>query len=44
VARGLSNAGAESSNTATEQYTAFIQSEFTKWNKVIKAGIKGQQV
>lgn len=43
VARGLSNAGAEPSNTTTEQYTAFVQSEFAKWNKVIKAaGIKGQ--
>ncbi len=40
---GLSKSGAEPSNTTTEQYTAFIQSEFTKWNKVIKAaGIKGQ--
>ena len=43
VRAGLIHAGADPSDITTEQYTAFIQNEFTKWNKVIKAaGIKGE--
>jgi tripartite-type tricarboxylate transporter receptor subunit TctC len=39
----LSNGGAEPADTTTEQYTAFVQNEFTKWAKVVKAaGIKGE--
>ena len=43
VRAGLIHAGADPSDITTEQYTAFIQNEFTKWSKVIKAaGIKGE--
>lgn len=43
VRAGLVKSGAEPSETTIEQYNAFIQSEFTKWSKVIKAaGIKGE--
>ena len=43
VRAGLINAGADPSDITTEQYSAFVQSEFAKWSKVIKAaGIKGE--
>ena len=43
VRAGLIHAGADPSDITTEQYTAFIQNEFTKWSKVIKAaGINGE--
>jgi tripartite-type tricarboxylate transporter receptor subunit TctC len=43
VRAGLINAGADPSDITTEQYTAFVQNEFGKWSKVIKAaGIKGE--
>ena len=43
VRAGFLNSGADPSETTIEQYNAFIQSEFTKWAKVIKAaGIKGE--
>ena len=36
-------AGADPAGTTPEQYTAFVQSEISKWDKVIKAaGIKGE--
>jgi tripartite-type tricarboxylate transporter receptor subunit TctC len=39
----LRNSGAEPPETTLEQYNAFIQNEYTKWAKVIKAaGIKGE--
>lgn len=43
VRAGLLNSGADPSETSIDQYNAFIQSEFTKWARVIKAaGIKGE--
>jgi tripartite-type tricarboxylate transporter receptor subunit TctC len=39
----LAKVGADPVGNTTEQYTAFVQSEITKWDKVIKAaGIKGE--
>jgi tripartite-type tricarboxylate transporter receptor subunit TctC len=39
----LVKAGADPAGTTPEQYTAFVQSEITKWDKVIKAaGIRGE--
>jgi tripartite-type tricarboxylate transporter receptor subunit TctC len=36
-------AGADPAGTTPEQYTAFVQNEIAKWDKVIKAvGIKGE--
>jgi tripartite-type tricarboxylate transporter receptor subunit TctC len=36
------NSGADPSDITAEQYTAFVQHEFEKWGKVVKAaGIKG---
>jgi len=34
-------AGADPAGTTPEQYTAFVQQEIAKWDKVIKAGNKG---
>ena len=35
--------GADPAGTTPEQYTAFVQNEIAKWDKVIKAtGIKGE--
>ncbi len=43
VRASLTNGGAEPAETTSEQYTAFVQNEFTKWAKVVKAaGIKGE--
>jgi tripartite-type tricarboxylate transporter receptor subunit TctC len=39
----LAKVGADPAGLTIEQYTAFVQSEITKWDKVIKAaGIKGE--
>ncbi|MDB5901992.1 MAG: hypothetical protein JWM26_870 [Betaproteobacteria bacterium] len=39
----LAKVGADPAGLSIEQYTAFVQSEITKWDKVIKAaGIKGE--
>jgi tripartite-type tricarboxylate transporter receptor subunit TctC len=39
----LAKVGADPVGNTTEQYTAFVQSEITKWDKVIRAaGIKGE--
>jgi tripartite-type tricarboxylate transporter receptor subunit TctC len=39
----LVTAGADPAGTTPEQYTAFVQQEIAKWDKVIKAaGIKGE--
>jgi len=39
----LITAGADPAGNTPEQYTAFVQDEITKWDKVIKAaGIKGE--
>ncbi len=43
VRAGFLKSGADPSETTMEQYNAFIQNEFAKWAKVIKAaGIKGE--
>jgi tripartite-type tricarboxylate transporter receptor subunit TctC len=39
----LAKVGADPAGLSIEQYTAFVQSEITKWDKVIRAaGIKGE--
>jgi len=41
--KALSNAGADPVGSTPAQYTAFVQSEYAKWAKVIKAaGFKGE--
>lgn len=43
VQQGLKNSGAEPAEMSSEQYAQYMQAEFTKWAKVIKAaGIKGE--
>lgn len=43
VRTAFQNAGADPVETTIEQYNAFIQTEYAKWSKVIKAaGIKGE--